>query len=113
MPVYLDHNATTPPHADVVEAMMPYLTGIYGNPSSVHRFGRLTRDALEQARTQVARLVGAEVNQIVFTSGGTEANNLAIKGGLANQPAARLRLLRGLPPALRSLRRTPEHWTHA
>lgn len=89
MPVYLDHNATTPLHPDVLEAMMPYMTGLYGNPSSVHRFGRLTRDALEQARTQVARLVGAQVNQIVFTSGGTEANNLAIKGVLANQKVSR------------------------
>lgn len=89
MPGYLDHNATTPLHPEVVEAMMPYMTGIYGNPSSVHRFGRLTRDALEQARTQVARLVGAEVNQVVFTSGGTEANNLAIKGVLANQEVSR------------------------
>jgi len=68
---------------------MPYMTGIYGNPSSVHRFGRLTRDALEQARTQVARLVGAETNQLVFTSGGTEANNLAIRGVLANLPVSR------------------------
>ena len=50
MPVYLDHNATTPLHPLVFEAMQPYLTSIYGNPSSVHRFGRLTRDALEQAR---------------------------------------------------------------
>ena len=89
MPVYLDHNATTPLHPQVLEAMMPYITGIYGNPSSVHRYGRLTRDALEQARTQVARLVNAEANQIVFTSGGTEANNLAIKGCLANQSVSR------------------------
>ncbi len=64
--------------------MMPYMSGIYGNPSSVHRYGRLTRDALEQARMQVARLVGAEPKQVVFTSGGTEANNLAIRGVLAN-----------------------------
>lgn len=88
MPVYLDHNATTPLHEDVVEAMLPFMGGMYGNPSSVHRYGRLTRDALEQARTQVARLVGAEPNELVFTSGGTEANNLAIKGVLTNQPAA-------------------------
>jgi len=90
MPVYLDHNATTPISPEVLEAMMPYFTGIYGNPSSVHRFGRLTRDALEQARMQVARLVGAEPNQVVFTSGGTEANNLAVKGSLLNLPPGRL-----------------------
>lgn len=90
MPVYLDHNATTPISPEVLEAMMPYFTGVYGNPSSVHRFGRLTRDALEQARMQVARLVGAEPNQVVFTSGGTEANNLAVKGSLLNLPTGRL-----------------------
>ncbi len=63
---------------------MPYMSGIYGNPSSVHRFGRMTRDALEQARSQVATLAGAQTSEVVFTSGGTEANNLAIKGTLAN-----------------------------
>lgn len=89
MPVYLDHNATTPLNPMVLEAMKPYLSGIYGNPSSVHRFGRLTRDALEQARLQVACTVGAEPNQIIFTSGGTEANNLAIKGVLENLPFSR------------------------
>lgn len=90
MPVYLDHNATTPISPEVLEAMMPYFTGVYGNPSSVHRFGRLTRDALEQARMQVAQLVGAEPNQVVFTSGGTEANNLAVKGSLLDLPPGRL-----------------------
>jgi len=89
MPVYLDHNATTPLNSEVVEAMMPYMTGLYGNPSSVHRFGRLTRDALEQARMQVANLVGAQAKEIVFTSGGTEANNLAILGVLANRKKSR------------------------
>jgi len=83
MAVYLDHNATTPLNADVLDAMMPYMTGLYGNPSSVHRFGRLTRDALEQARMQVANLLGAQPKEVIFTSGGTEANNLAIRGGLA------------------------------
>lgn len=90
MPIYLDHNATTPISSAVVEAMMPYMSGIYGNPSSVHRFGRLTRDALEQARVQVAQFVDAEPNQVVFTSGGSEANNLAVKGCLLNQPPARI-----------------------
>jgi len=90
MPIYLDHNATTPLNPAVTEAMMPYMTGVYGNPSSVHRFGRLTRDALEQARVQVAQCVDAEPNQVVFTSGGTEANNLAIKGSLMSQTAARI-----------------------
>jgi len=83
MAVYLDHNATSPLNPDVLEAMMPYMTGLYGNPSSVHRFGRLTRDALEQARMQVANLIGAQPKEVIFTAGGTEANNLAIRGGLA------------------------------
>ncbi len=89
MPVYLDHNATTPLNSEVVEAMMPYMTGLYGNPSSVHRFGRLTRDALEQARMQVAHFVGAQPKEVVFTSGGSEANNLAIRGVLANRPKSK------------------------
>jgi len=89
MPVYLDHNATTPLNAEVLEVMMPYMTGLYGNPSSVHRYGRLTRDALEQARMQVANLVGAQPKEVVFTSGGTEANNLAIRGVLANRKPSR------------------------
>jgi len=90
MPIYLDHNATTPLNPLVAEAMMPYMSGIYGNPSSVHRFGRLTRDALEQARVQVAQCADAEPNQVVFTSGGSEANNLAIKGALSNLPHAHM-----------------------
>jgi len=69
---------------------MPYMSGIYGNPSSVHRFGRLTRDALEQARIQVAQCADAEPNQVVFTSSGSEANNLAIKGALSNLPHAHM-----------------------
>lgn len=83
MPIYFDHNATTPLASEVMEAMQPYMTAVYGNPSSVHRYGRMMRDALEQARAQVASFAGAEVNQVVFTSGGTEANNLAIKGSMA------------------------------
>ena len=90
MVLYLDNNATTAMDPVVLEAMLPYMQGIYGNPSSVHRFGRLTRDALEQARVQVADLLGAQAGQVVFTSGGTEANNLAIKGFLASQTPARL-----------------------
>ncbi len=90
MALYLDNNATTALDPTVLETMMPYLQGIYGNPSSVHRFGRLTRDALELARTQVARLVNAQPGQVIFTSGGTEANNLAIKGVLACKTPGRI-----------------------
>ena len=80
---YLDHAATTPLAPEVLEAMRPYLTEHYGNASSVHQLGRRARVALEEAREQVAARLGAEPSEIVFTSGGTEADNLALKGVLA------------------------------
>lgn len=90
MPTYLDHNATTPVDARVVEAMLPYLAGPYGNPSSLHRYGRLARDAVERARAQVAALIGAQPGEILWTSGGTEANNLALKGLCRGSPRGRV-----------------------
>jgi len=78
--IYLDHNATTPLDARVREAMLPYLGAEPGNPSSAHRFGRRARAALDRAREQVAALVGVQPRQVIFTSGGTEANNLALFG---------------------------------
>src|ERR1051325_8446947 len=78
--VYLDHSATTPIDARVLDAMLPYLTDKFGNASSVHMFGQETRAAVDKARRQVAGLIGARANEVVFTSGGTEANNLAIRG---------------------------------
>src|SRR4051812_17158214 len=78
--VYLDNSATTPVDPRVVEAMMPYLVGKFGNPSSVHFYGQEARAAVDRARREVAALVGARPNEIVFLSGGTEANNLAIRG---------------------------------
>ena len=78
--VYLDHSATTPVDRRVVEAMLPYLTEKFGNASSVHLFGQEARAAADRARRQVAMLIGARANEIIFTSGGTEANNLAIRG---------------------------------
>ncbi|AFQ42979.1 cysteine desulfurase NifS [Desulfosporosinus meridiei] len=78
--VYLDHSATTPVDPEVASVMMTYYTEKYGNPSSVHGFGREAKQALEQARTQVAELIGANPKEITFTSGGTEADNLAILG---------------------------------
>lgn len=78
--VYLDHSATTPVDPRVVEAMLPYLTEKFGNASSVHVFGQEARAAADRARRQVAALIGARANEIVFTSGGTEANNLALRG---------------------------------
>ncbi|NCP78584.1 MAG: cysteine desulfurase [Desulfuromonadales bacterium] len=79
-PIYLDHNATTAVHPAVVDAMLPWLTQHYGNPSSVHWAGRAANAALEKAREQVARLLNASVSDIIFTSGGTEGDNFAIKG---------------------------------
>ncbi len=76
--IYFDNNATTPIDERVLEAMMPFLKNMYGNPSSVHRLGRIANSAIETAREQVAALIDAEPSQVIFTSGGTEANNLAL-----------------------------------
>jgi cysteine desulfurase len=78
--IYFDHSATTPVHPEVIAAMMEYLTDKFGNPSSIHSFGRETRKAVDEARAKVADLIGAEPNEIFFTSGGTESDNLALKG---------------------------------
>jgi cysteine desulfurase len=78
--VYLDHAATTPVHPEVAELVHEHLVAAYGNPSSLHRFGRRARSAVEQARERVARALAADPEEIVFTSGGTEADNLAIRG---------------------------------
>jgi cysteine desulfurase len=78
--VYLDHNATTRPHPDVVREMLPLLGEAFGNPSSLHGFAEQARRALELGRQRVASLIGAEAEEIVFTSGGTEANNAALFG---------------------------------
>ena len=81
-PVYLDHAATTPVRREVVEAMEPFYGPRFGNPSSVHRWGREARAALDEARERVARCLGAQPDEVCFTSGGTEADNLAIFGPL-------------------------------
>jgi cysteine desulfurase len=78
--IYLDNAATTPPDKKVVEAMLPFLTEKFGNASSIHFFGQEARAAVDRARHQVAELINARPAEIVFTSGGTEANNLAIRG---------------------------------
>jgi cysteine desulfurase len=78
--IYLDHNATTPILPEVVDAMLPYLREHFGNPSSGHALGLRTRQAVQHAREQVAGLIGCEPDEVLFTSGGTEANNLAIHG---------------------------------
>ncbi len=87
---YFDHNATTPLDPRVLEAMQPYLTGPYGNPSSVHRYGRAAREAIEAAREQVARAFGAQPGEVIWTSGGTESNNLALKGATEGRTPTRV-----------------------
>jgi cysteine desulfurase len=80
MAIYLDHNATTPIAPDVLDAMLPFLRDEFGNPSSSHALGRRAKDAVDTARGHVAALIGAQPNEIIFTSGGTEASNMAIRG---------------------------------
>jgi cysteine desulfurase len=79
-PIYLDHSATTPVRPDVLEAMLPFFNASWGNPSSSHRFGRAARAGLEQGKRETAEALGVEPNQVIFTSGGTEADNLALIG---------------------------------
>jgi cysteine desulfurase len=78
--VYLDYAATTPPHPKVIEAMLPFFSEVWGNPSSIHACGQEARSAVEEAREKVAGLIGANGDEIFFTSGGTEADNWALKG---------------------------------
>lgn len=82
-PVYLDHNATTPVHPKVLEAMLPFFDVRYGNASSRHEYGRAARKAVDEARQRVAAAVGAHPTEVVFTSGGSESNNLFLKGAAA------------------------------
>ena len=80
--IYLDNNATTQPHPEVVDAMVELLRTLWANPSSVHRFGQAARQRVELARASVTQLIGCRDRELVFTSGGTEANNLALRGVL-------------------------------
>ena len=92
MRVYLDHNATTPLAPEVLEAMLPYFSERFGNASSIHSVGQRARHAIEAARESVAALIGAKPAEIVFTSGGTEADNLAILGTIAAARSAKERV---------------------
>lgn len=83
--IYMDNASGTPLHPKVMEAMMPFLKEGFGNPSNLHQFGRVTNDAIQTARGQVASLINAKPNEIIFTSSGTEANNFALKGIIATQ----------------------------
>jgi len=91
--VYLDHNATTPVHPAVVEAMTKVLREDFGNPSSVHHFGQRAKSAIDHARSSVASLIGADTSEVVFTSGGTESDNFAIRGAAEALDATRRRHL--------------------
>jgi cysteine desulfurase len=82
LPIYLDYNATTPIDPGVLDAMLPYLQTHFGNPSSTHEYGKTAHDAIDRARAQVASLIGASPDEIIFTGGGTEASNHAIKGAV-------------------------------
>jgi cysteine desulfurase len=88
-PVYLDHNATTPVDPDVLAAMLPFLREEFGNPSSSYSLGRNARDAVENARAAVASLIGAHPDEIVFTGGGTESSNIAIRSGTRSMAGRR------------------------
>jgi cysteine desulfurase len=88
--IYLDHAATSPVHPDVVERMIPFMTEVFGNPSSIHYFGRQSRQAVDEARAVVAKSIGAKESEIIFTSGGTEADNIALIGtAMANRHRGR------------------------
>jgi cysteine desulfurase len=89
-PIYLDYNATTSLLPEVVDAMLPYLREHFGNPSSRHVYGRRAHDAIERSRGEVAALIGSHADEIIFTSGGTEANNLAIRGTTARNARRRV-----------------------
>ena len=93
---YFDHNATTPVDDTVLEAMLPYLKQEFGNASSRHAFGITARRAIDRAREQVAAAVGVQPAQVIITSGGSEANNLFIRGAADNLKPANI-LLEGLP----------------
>jgi cysteine desulfurase len=92
-PIYLDHNATTPLASEVLDAMLPFLRGGYGNPSSDHAIGWRAHDAVERGRQQVASLIGAGPNEVIFTSGGTESNNIAIRSSAATAAPSRRRIV--------------------
>jgi len=88
--IYLDNAASTKIHDDVLDSMLPYLKEQYGNPSSIHRFGRLAHKAIEKARKQIALLINADPSEVLITSGGTESNNTALNGVAMKNPASKI-----------------------
>ena len=88
--IYLDNAASTQVHEDVLDSMLPYLKEQYGNPSSIHRYGRLARKAIDKARKQIASLINADPSEILITSGGTESNNTALNGIAVQNPSSQI-----------------------
>src|SRR4051812_13475495 len=111
-PIYLDHAATTPVRREVLEAMAPFWDGRFGNPSSVHRWGRDARTALDEARERVARCLGASADEICFTSGGTEADNIAILGTWRARRAEGRRAIVATPIEHKAVLEAVHHATH-
>ena len=112
-PVYLDHAATTPVRREVFEAMEPFYGPRFGNPSSVHRWGREARAALDEARERVARCLGANPDEVCFTSGGTEADNLAVLGPLRSQREKGRSVIVSTPIEHKAVLATVHHAAHA
>jgi cysteine desulfurase len=111
-PVYLDHAATTPVRREVFEVMEPFYGPRFGNPSSVHRWGREARAALDEARERVARCLGAHPDEVCFTSGGTEADNLAVLGPLRSQVEKGRRVILSTPIEHKAVLATVHHAAH-
>ena len=111
-PVYLDHAATTPVRKEVFEVMEPFYGPRFGNPSSVHRWGREARAALDEARERVARCLGAHPDEVCFTSGGTEADNLAVLGPLRSQVEKGRRVILSTPIEHKAVLATVHHAAH-
>ena len=111
-PVYLDHNATTPLDPAVRAAMLPWLEGLCGNASSRHEYGRQARAAVDLARQQVAAAVNAHPSEVIFTSGGSEANNLFLKGLAACRQPGRLAVSAIEHPCVLQPARQLRRWHH-
>jgi cysteine sulfinate desulfinase/cysteine desulfurase-like protein len=105
--VYADHAATTPLSRAAFEAMLPFLRDEFGNPSSIHSWARVPRQAVVEAREAIAKCINAEVDEIFFTSGGTESDNWVVKGSTGGRRSTRRARLRNRRSASRSAPRTP------
>ncbi len=113
MPIYLDHHATTPVDPRVFDAMLPFFRGEFGNPASFHAYGQQAREAVERARSQVASLLNVSERSVIFTSGATESNNLALKGlMLASPPGSHLVVTAAEHRSVLDVAKRLERWGH-